>query len=106
MHVYPLAKAQLSLSTPFYKDLQAWPTPPDVLLPVSKDARALVMILLNLHTHANLRHVEARSILLYHSTHTECRRARTNGLLHQRNPAVRNAIGSTIIVGGNNLFFE
>ena len=101
---YSLAKAQLSLATPFNSDLEPWPTPPDALLPARQHLCSLVAICI--HTLANLRHIEARRVLLDHTPHIKGGHARPDDLLHHRNPAVRNAIGPTIRVSGNNLFLE
>ena len=105
-HLNPLTKAQLSFASPIHVNFQAGPRLPDLLFPIGQHPRLFVVILLNLHAVLNFRHVEARRIIFHHAPHAEPGCTSTNGFLHDGNPAVRNAVRPTIIVGGNNFLFE
>src|SRR5581483_10514849 len=82
------------------------PSLPNLCFPRGQNAGLFVLVLLNLHPMQNFRHIEARRVILYHAFHAEFGSAGANGLFHQRNPGMGNAIGTAFIIGWDNFMFQ
>src|SRR5258708_6605379 len=77
-----------------------------LVFPGGQDTRLLEVFGLCLPGLLDFRHIEARGVLLNHAAHTEGRGAGADRLFHKGQPAVRQAVSSTLKVRRDDLIFQ